>query len=449
MGRFFNLFYTNLFLSSRLFIALGLASLLFLLSFFFPWLGIIPFVFMVAVLATWLIDLFLLYGNKNWRVASTRLAPSKLSNSDENEIQLQNINYYPFTVTLGIIDEVPIQFQRRDIWFRQRLLSRESGSIYYPLRPTKRGVYTFGFIRTFVQSPIGFVQRRFNHNAAIALPVYPSFLQMRRYELMAISDRLTEYGLKKIRRLGHSMEFEQIKTYVQGDDYRTLNWKATARHGNLMVNAYIDERSQHVYCVIDKSRAMKMPFNGLSLLDYAINASLVLSNVALKKEDKAGLITVSEKIGSVVPADRRPTQLHYIMEVLYKEKTRYLETNMEALYSTVRHTLRQRSLVVLFTNFESISALNRQLPYLKKIAQFHLLVVIFFENTELTALSLAKVHDVEGVYLKTIAEKFAYEKRLIVRELARHGIQSVLTPPHLLTVNTINKYLEIKAKQII
>ncbi|QNL50665.1 DUF58 domain-containing protein [Olivibacter sp. SDN3] len=447
MKRFFNLFYTNLFLCNRLFIALGTASFLFLLSFFFPWLGIIPFVFIVAVLATFIIDLLLLYGNNHWKVVSSRVTPSKLSNSDENEIQLQSINYYPFTVTLGIIDEVPVQFQRRDVWFRQKLLGRAYGTIYYQLRPTKRGVYTFGFIRTFVQSPIGFIQRRFNDDASIHLPVYPSFLQMRRYELMAISDRLTEYGLKKIRRLGHSMEFEQIKTYVQGDDYRTLNWKATARHGNLMVNAYIDERSQHVYCIIDKSRAMKMPFNGLTLLDYAINASLVLSNVALKREDKAGLITVSEKIGSVVPADRRPTQLHYIMEVLFKEKTRYLETNMEALYSTMRRTLRQRSLVVLFTNFESISALNRQLPYLKKIAQFHLLVVIFFENTELTTLSLAKARDVEGVYLKTIAEKFAYEKRLIVRELSRHGIQSVLTPPHLLTVNAINKYLEIKAKQ--
>jgi uncharacterized protein (DUF58 family) len=120
---------------------------------------------------------------------------------------------------------------------------------------------------------------------------------------------------------------------------------------------------------------------------------------------------------------------------------------LEILSSIVSRTLRQRSLIILFTNFESVSALNRQLPYLKKIAKYHLLVVIFFENIEVKNLSQEKAESIEGIYLKTIAEKFVYEKKLLVRELARHGIQSVLTPPEHLTVNTINKYLEIKAKQ--
>jgi len=213
------------------------------------------------------------------------------------------------------------------------------------------------------------------------------------------------------------------------------------------VNTYTEERSQHVYCVIDKSRAMKMPFEGLSLLDYAINASLVLSSVALLKEDKAGIITISDRKGAVVAADKRPTQLNKIMEVLYREKTRYLETNMELLYNTIRGTLKQRSLVVFFTNFESMSALERQLPFLKRIAKFHLLVMVFFENTELKNLSEESASNVEGIYIKTIAEKFVYEKKLIVRELARHGIQSILTAPKNVTVNTINRYLELKANQ--
>lgn len=190
-----------------------------------------------------------------------------------------------------------------------------------------------------------------------------------------------------------------------------------------------------------------MPFDGLSLMDYAINASLVLSSVALIKQDKAGLITLSEKKAHVVPADRRPTQLNKIMEVLYKEKTRYLETNMELLYATIRGTLKQRSLVVFFTNFESMSALRRQLPFLQRIAKFHLLVLVFFENTELKTLSEQPASNVEGIYIKTIAEKFAYEKKLIVKELARYGIQSILSAPQNLTVNTINRYLELKARQ--
>ncbi len=446
MKSIFNLFYKNLFLPGRLFVCIGLVVILFLLSFFFPWFGDIPVVLFTALVLLLLIDTWMLYRLPKG-VFARRHSPERLSNGDDNEIGIYIENFYPFNLSIGILDEIPHQFQKRDVLFNTRLNTRQHKLLNYRLRPTKRGEYEFGVLRIYVQSPIGLVSRRYNFDQTETLPVYPSFLQMRKYELMAISNRLNEYGIKKIRRIGHSMEFEQIKNYVPGDDYRTLNWKATARRGELMVNNYTDEKSQHVYCIIDKSRTMKMPFDGLSLLDYSINASLVLSSVALIKEDKAGLITIAEKKGAVVPAERRPTQLNKIMEVLYKEKTRYLETNMELLYNVVRNTLKQRSLIVFFTNFESMSALERQLPYLKRIAKFHLLVMVFFENSELKTLSEESATDVEGIYIKTIAEKFAYEKKLIVKELARHGIQSILTAPQNLTVNTINRYLELKAKQ--
>lgn len=425
---------------------LGCVVVLFLLSFFFPWLGDIPVIFFWLVILLFIIDIVLLYRIPKG-IFAKRISPERLSNGDENEVSIYIESNYLFTIDVEIIDEIPHQFQKRDVLFKTTLTSRQHKLLNYLLRPIKRGEYEFGWLRVYVRSPLKLVSRRFNFEQAETLPVYPSFLQMRKYELMAISNRLNEIGIKKIRRLGHSMEFEQIKNYVAGDDYRTLNWKATARQGNLMVNSYTEEKSQHVYCVIDKSRAMKMPFEGLSLLDYAINASLVLSSVTLLKEDKAGLITISDKKGAVIPAEKRPTQLNKIMEVLYREKTRYLETNMELLYTTIRNTLKQRSLVVFFTNFESASALERQLPYLKRIAKFHLLVMVFFENTELKALSEEPASDVEGIYIKTIAEKFVYEKKLMVKELARHGIQSILTAPQNVTVNAINRYLELKARQ--
>ena len=135
-------------------------------------------------------------------------------------------------------------------------------------------------------------------------------------QLLAVSNRLQEAGVKRIRRLGHSMEFEQIKEYVRGDDYRTINWKATARKDGLMVNNYTDERSQQIYCLINKGRVMKMPFAGMTLLDYAINASLVLSNVALVKQDKAGLITFAENLDTFILADKKPTQMNLLLETL-------------------------------------------------------------------------------------------------------------------------------------
>jgi uncharacterized protein (DUF58 family) len=441
-------FYKNLFLANRLFVGIGLVVLLFLLSFFFPWFGDIPLVFFFTLLLLLGIDLFLLY-RVDSGVFVRRSTPERLSNGDENKISLYVENKYNFSVKISLIDEIPFQFQKRDVSFDTALDPHQQKTIHYTLKPLKRGEYDFGNIQAYVQSPLALVKRRYTFEQSQMLPVYPSFIQMRKYELVAISNRLAETGIKKIRRLGHSMEFEQIKNYVPGDDFRTINWKVSARRGDLMVNTYTDEKSQHVYCVIDKSRAMKMPFDGLSLLDYAINASLALCNIAMLKDDKAGLITVAEKIGTTLAADRKPAQLHKILEVLYKEKTRYLEVNMEALYSTIRYSLKQRSLIVFFTNFESMSALERQLPFLKKIARFHLLLIVFFENTELKHLSNEPAKDIEGIYIKTIAEKFAYEKKQIVLELARYGIQSILTSPKNLSVNTINKYLEIKASQVI
>ncbi|MGN6639726.1 MAG: DUF58 domain-containing protein [Mucilaginibacter sp.] len=446
MKKFFRLFYKDLFLTTRLFMGLAVCSTLFLLSFFLPWLGIIPELAFWTLVLLFILDLLMLYRTAKG-VFARRYAPERLSNGDENELCIYIENLYPFNIRVGIIDEIPFQFQKRDVLFKTMLSPRQRKVINYVLRPTKRGEYEFGDIIVYVMSPLGIINRRYKFKQAETLAVYPSFLQMRQYELMAVSNRLNEMGIKKIRRLGHSMEFEQVKNYVAGDDYRTINWKATARRGDLMTNVYTDEKSQHVYCVIDKSRAMKMPFDGLSLMDYAINASLVLSDVALLKEDKAGLITIAEKAGAIIAADRKPAQLNRIQEVLYKESTDYLEANMELLYNTVRKVLKQRSLVVFFTNFESMSALERQLPFLKRISRFHLLLVIFFENTELHKLSETPAQNVEEIYIKTIAEKFAYDKKLIVKELSKHGIQSILSTPQNLTVNTINKYLELKAKQ--
>jgi uncharacterized protein (DUF58 family) len=274
-------------------------------------------------------------------------------------------------------------------------------------------------------------------------------MQLRKYGLLSQATLQTENGTRRMRKMGHSMEFEQIKEYVSGDDIRTINWKATARKTALMVNNFTDEKSQQVYCIIDKGRLMKMPFGNLSLLDFAINSSLVLSNICLQKQDRIGLITFDNKMGTMLAADRRPIQRANILQLLYNEETSFLESDFEMLFLQIRSNVKQRSLLILFTNFESLSGLKRQLNYLRSLARHHLLLVVFFENTELLQLSAKDASGLEEVYIKTIAEKFAYEKRLIVKELMKHGILSILSTPEKLTANTINKYLELKTRQAI
>jgi uncharacterized protein (DUF58 family) len=216
-----------------------------------------------------------------------------------------------------------------------------------------------------------------------------------------------------------------------------------------MINSFMEERSQQVYCIIDKGRLMKMSFDGMTLLDYAINSCLVLSNVCLKKQDKVGVITFSNEFGSILAGDRKVSHAENILQLLYKQKTDFLESDFEMLYLQIRNKIKHRSLLILFTNFESISGLNRQMEYLRSISRNHLLLVIFFENSELDHLRNSHAKNIEEVYIKTIAEKFAFEKRIIAKELSKYGILSILSSPKNLTINAINKYLELKARQAI
>lgn len=418
------------------------------MSYFFPAFfrigGLILLLLGIAILA----DTLLVYSKKKG-IQASREVSDRFSIGDPNKVAIQLSNQYGFLINTSIIDELPVQFQERN-WIKKAVIpGKMEHRLEYFLTPLSRGEYTFYDINVYVHAPLKLVKRRFIFPAKETVKVYPSYVQMRRYQLLAVSNRLQEAGVKRIRKIGHSMEFEQIKEYVRGDDYRTINWKATARKDALMVNNYTDERSQQIYCLINKGRVMKMPFHGLTLLDHAINASLVLSNVALVKQDKAGIITFEKNLDTFLMADKKPTQMNLVLETLYKQKTDFLESDFEKLFSVIRNRITHRSLLVLFTNFESVESLQREMPALKKIAKYHLLLVVFFENTELKSLRERKISSLEDIYIKTIAEKFAYEKRLMVKELHKNGILSILSAPENLTVNAVNKYLELKTRMSI
>ncbi|MBC7915318.1 MAG: DUF58 domain-containing protein [Pyrinomonadaceae bacterium] len=438
----------NLYLTTRFYLLAGICIVLFIASFFMPALFVVPKTAWYCLLVLFFIDytfLFLLSRPPQ----AKRITAERFSNGDENKVTLQVSNTMRFEVEMEIIDELPVQFQKRDWILKHRFKAGQEKNIAYSLRPSERGEYHFGNILLYVKSKLGLLMRRHDVEASIIIPVFPSFMQLRKYQLLSQTTIQSEHGNKRMRKIGHSMEFEQIKEYVRGDDIRTINWKATARKTSLMVNNYTDEKSQQVYCIIDKGRLMKMPFGNLSLLDYAINSTLVLSNVCLQKQDKVGLITFDNKMGTLLAADRKPVQQANMLQLLYNQETSFLESDYEMLYMQLRSRVKQRSLLILFTNFESLSGLKRQLNFLRSIAKHHLLMVVFFENTELKQLSFMNAANLEEVYVKTIAEKFAYEKRLIVKELSKYGILSILTAPQNLTINAINKYLELKARQAI
>jgi uncharacterized protein (DUF58 family) len=436
------------YLTSYFFIYVWGIVFLFVLGYFFREFYVLAQLIFYVFIILIIVDTIILFKEKKG-IFALRETPIRLSNGDENEIKIYIENFYRYKVNVKIIDEIPFQFQVRNFRYISDLLPGGNKIISYKLKPVKRGEYNFGSINVFASSPLKLILRKFQFSGEKTIPVYPSYIQMRKYELFAISNRLTDVGIKRIRKIGHSTEFEQIKEYVIGDDFRTINWKATARKNELMVNNFEDEKSQQVYNVIDMGRTMKMPFNGMSLLDYAINTSLVISNIALHKEDKAGIVTFSNKVGNILPAENRSIQMFKILDLLYKQTTDFLESDYEALCAILLSKITHRSLILLYTNFETIDALKRQLHFLRRLAASHLVVVIFFENTELKSLLENEPGSTEEIYIKTIGEKFAFEKRQVVKELNRYKIHSILTPPEKLSVNTINKYLELKARSLI
>ncbi|MCF6279294.1 MAG: DUF58 domain-containing protein [Flavobacteriaceae bacterium] len=438
----------GLYIHERFFQAIAIIALLFLVSFWFPVVYSLSWILFLILSVLFVVDLIILFRFKNGFKAR-RLLSEKFSNSDDNPVPITLENKYPFKIEVKIIDELPKQFQKRDFEYTTSIKVGEKHDFEYALKPVERGEYHFGKLNAFVSSPLKIIAKRYKFDDTAMVSVYPSYIQMKKYEFLAMSNRLTEFGLKKIRRIGHTMEFEQIKDYVAGDDVRTINWKATAKRGQLMINQYQDEKSQPIYSIIDLGRVMKMPFEELKLLDYAINSTLAFSNIALRKNDKAGLLTFSKNVDTIVPASNKKTHLNIINESLFNIDTQFSDSDFGLLYAMIKRKITHRSLLILYTNFEHISAMKRQLPFLKAIAKQHLLVTVFFENTELDEMITANAEDLQDVYHKTIAEKFAYEKRLIVKELQNRGIHAILTKPKNLTVNVINKYLEFKAKGFI
>lgn len=440
-------FFKNIFFTNRFFYFLFGIATLFVLAFFFEglfWVTKIVFYLFVAIYAWDFLFLFI----QRKAIIIERNYPEKLSNGDLNDFEIKLTSNYPIQIKVEILEEIPTKLQIRDFSKKTTLKPQNTEIIHYQLRPTKRGLYEFGKCVVMVQH-LGLLERRISHKKFLEIPCYPSFIQLRKYILMASTNRLEELGVKRIRKIGASLEFERIKEYTTGDEYRFINWKASGKTRKLMVNQYEDEKSQPIYSFIDTGRSMRMPFREMTLLDYAINATLVLSNVTIHKSDKAGMLTFSKKIDNHVVADKRNHQMNLISERLYKIETDFKETEFGRLYAYAKGNINQRSLIFLYTNFETLDAMYRQLPYLKLLNKSHIIVVVVFKNSELESLAHKKASKTIEIYNQIIAEKFNYEKAFIIQALKANGLQTIFTEPQHLTINSINKYLEIKSRGLI
>lgn len=376
--------------------------------------------------------------------------PAKLSNGDDNEIQLFIENKLANKLNIRLLENFPEQLQLHD-WDKEfELQPKQKHRLSYQVKPVTRGDYRWQGSQLFLETTrFKLVTRRCDFPADETIPCYPSFEQFKELRISALVNRYNEANATMIRKIGQSLEFEQIKNYVGGDDFRHINWKASAKQGKLMLNQYQEERSQDIYAVIDLGRTMQQPFNGQTLLDYSINSALALTKTILSVKDKVGLITYSGKECSVLPPRSDVNQFRKINEKLFNISSDFQESGMELLYRFVRYRIRQRGLFVIFSNFDTIQSLHRNLPYLRAIAKYHLVLLVIFENSELESFANGNATDVKEVYDKTMAKHLLFQKRLIAKEVGKFGIQSLVTKPETLSSELLNKYLSIKKRQML
>ncbi len=438
-----------MFINKRLYISVFVVIICFIAGYKSTFVFTLAQILLFFLLGLCIYDFSILFFSRKKAIVCTRECAERFSNGDENEIKLHISNAYPFEIYVEVIDEVPEIFQYRDLFFQFKMNAKDNRVLKYNLRPVKRGIYKFGNTNVFVSTGIGLISRRFKTAKPCEVKVYPSFAFLKQYEIQATSNKLVEHGHKRIRKIGQQLEPDHIKDYVKGDDYRVINWKATARRNKLMANVFQDERAQNVYCLVDKGRIMQSAFEGMTLLDYSINASLALSYVAMLKGDKAGLVTFERKFETMVAASKNPEQMHKIQESLYAQTTSFLESDFSSLYSHVNKYIKNRSLLLIFTDFDSLPAMQRQFGFLTMLAKKHTIIVIFFENTELRKLSEEEPQTKKEAYETVIAEKLAHEKTLIINKLRQANILSLLSYPNNLTVNVVNKYLEIKTRGLL
>jgi uncharacterized protein (DUF58 family) len=415
-----------------------------IISFAYPFLAFFAWGLLAAYLLICIAECVILFKTKQPITAERHFA-NFLSLGDTNDIQLLIRSRIDINVDLEIRDELPMQLTIRDFNLCTNLFARESKMIVYRITPLIRGAYNFGKLNVFISLKFpAIIMRKIAFDLEATAKVYPSVLQMKRFELMAMSKTNLIPGGRKRHRLGQSYEFDQIKTYIPGDDFRSLNWKATGRSGQLMVNRYEDEKAQQVYAIIENGRNMYMPFNGLSMFDHSLNAALILLNLALKKGDRTGLVTYSKKVNGWIKADNKHGQIKSILEKMYKEQLDSAEPDSDALYAFFQKQVKNRSLLFFFTNAELMQALDRRLPALMKLHLRHKLIVVMFENSELKKLLSKKSVKIEDMMTRSLAEKYLYQKEIMAYKIKSLGVNCILTTPEELNLNIVNAYLDVK-----
>ncbi|MFO7167552.1 MAG: DUF58 domain-containing protein [Chloroflexota bacterium] len=390
-----------------------------------------------------------------------RINDTKLSLGASNPVTLLVANRSPRPLRFQLRDEHP-----HEIAADATILAGEAPpfglcELRYHLRPARRGDYAFGDVNIRYPSVLGTFVRQARYPAAAAVKVYPNVLDVRKYDLLARKGMLLELGLRPARIYGQGSEFERLREYNTDDEFRRINWKATARRGKPIAAEYETERSQYVVSVIDTGRLMRSPAGAppaddgqtagaapqaLTKLDYAINAALLLSYVAILKGDHVGMLSFADDVRAYLAPRRGKGQFYRLLEGLYNVQHELVEADYARALTYLGTRHKRRSLVVLFTDLVTLDAAKPLISHMSRLAQRHLPLCVVISDPEVARLAAQPVRGTEALYQRAVAEMLLDERQVVLDTLHRNGVLTLDVPADRLSVALINRYLELKGR---
>jgi uncharacterized protein (DUF58 family) len=343
-------------------------------------------------------------------------------------------------------DEPPADFITSETFLAGEVAPGDTAEVSYTVCPLRRGDYRFGGCNLRWRGVLGLTVRQHRYPIEEPVKVYPNLLEVRKYELLARRDQLFEIGLKNARRLGEGTEFERLRDYERDDDYRRINWPATARLHRPITTDYQPERSQSVIVMLDAGRLMTAPLGPLSKLDCAINTTLLLAYVAITRGDRVGLLTFADSVTNYWEPNKGRRQFLALLEALYRVQPQQVEADYMRASAYLSTRRSKRSLVVLFTDIIDARQAGEMVRGFGRLAPRHLPLAVTMADNEVLGMAGAMPADAQEMYEKVVAQRLLDDRAAALDRLERLGAMTLDVPADKLTVSVVNKYLELKAR---
>ena len=424
-------------------------------------LGFIP-----AVLAVWLPGFFLvallylagcaalmvgshLFGVKPDQISITRTVATRLNLGEAESVELKVANYGRVPVQLLVTDTVPAGWEVEGLPAEVSVRPGQEASITYTVTPAARGRFQFGDLHARLQQYPNLAVRQLRIPAAEEVRIYPDLREVARYEVMARRSRLEDLGVHRSRLAGRGTEFERIRDYTPDDEYRQIDWKATARRNRPMTRVYEVERSQSVFIVLDAGRMMAGRVGKLAKLDYAVNAALMLAHVALRAGDRVGLMIVSDDVDAYLPLGKGQAQFKQCLELLFGVEARLCHVDYRGALEQIAIRCKRRSLVVFFTDLVDEDTSAELVSYMRLLRPTHLPLCVTLQDEQVVAASRTPTDTVAQMYERTVALDLLSERRRVLDSLQKLGAVVLDSAPEDLSVQVVNRYLELKYRQLL